>query len=178
MDRRDLPLSEWTHDDLAALLPDADDQQREAVRFLAGNRARRPTEPVPVRRRWAALALLASRLDPDTSRHGRVRAAAHEFGLRMWGIEHLAPGRDDPDRDDPAWNPSALASDTLGALHLTPARAAALAAVRFDLPVEQLLELRHHKMLTEHVDGLLAHLPPGPTRDRLLPWTRVRLLLP
>jgi hypothetical protein len=173
MNRRDLPLSEWTHDDLEAFLPDADDHQREAVRFLAGTRARLSAEPAPVRRRWAALALLVSRLDRDTSRHGRVRAAAHEFGLRMWGIEHLAPGR-----DDPAWDPSALASDTLDALLLTPSRAAALAAVRFALPVEQVLDLRHHKMLTEHVDRLLPHLPPGPTRDRLLPWTRVRLLLP
>jgi hypothetical protein len=117
MNRRDLPLSEWTHDDLEAFLPDADDHQREAVRFLAGTHARLSTEPAPVRRRWAALALL-----------------------------------------------------------LTPSRAAALATVRFALPVEQVLDLRHHKMLTEHVDRLLPHLPPGPTRDRLLPWTRDRLL--
>ncbi|AJC62018.1 site-specific integrase [Streptomyces sp. 769] len=75
-------------------------------------------------------------------------------------------------------SPKALASDTLDALSFTPLQATALAEGWRDLPTGQIRELRRHKNLTAHLEGLVGYLAPGPVRERLVTWTATRPLLP
>ncbi len=93
--------------------------------------------------------------------------------LRMWVIDQLGPDDNDPD-----WSPETLASETVAALDLTPPQASALASRRRDLAIEQIRDLRRHKNLTAHLDQLVNHIEPSPTRDQLLIWTELRRLLP
>ncbi|MFM9370610.1 hypothetical protein [Streptomyces sp. Da 82-17] len=60
-------------------------------------------------------------------------------------LEQLGFGFDEA---DPDWSPKVLAADTLKALTLLPAQAAALACDWRGLPVGQVRELRGHKNLT------------------------------
>lgn len=60
----------------------------------------------------------------------------------------------------------------------TPSEVRALARNWRDLPLDRIRELRRHKDLTAHLERLIGHLKPGPTRDRLLRWIEVRCLLP
>ncbi|MZD08287.1 hypothetical protein GTW43_24865 [Streptomyces sp. SID5785] len=102
-----------------------------------------------------------------------ARAAHQDFMLRMWVIDSLGPDATDPD-----WNPDALAVDTLDALTITPAEAAALADGWRGLAIEQIRMLRWHKNLTAHLETLIGYLAPGHSRDQLLAWTSTRRALP
>jgi hypothetical protein len=93
--------------------------------------------------------------------------------LRMWIIDQL--GADDEDTD---WSPEALAVDTIAALTLAPAEARTIAEHWRDLPIEQIVELRRHKNLTAHLVRLVHRLQPGPVRDQLDSWAKVRQYLP
>ncbi|MEU3509292.1 hypothetical protein ABZ733_15590 [Streptomyces longwoodensis] len=145
----------------------------ETARVAAQGHAYARDRPREDRLRWAALSLLANRGLRDGTGTRRVRVAHQEFMLRMWMIEQLGPDDTDPDR-----SPEALAADTLDALTLTPARAAALADGWRDLPVGDILVLRWHKNLTAHLTWLVGHLAPGPVREALVTWGGIRPLLP
>lgn len=159
-------LSTWPLERLRTLT--AEGQRLEAVRVVAQGHAYDADEPTETRRAWAALSLLANR------RKGEDSWGAHDlhddFMLRMWVIDTLGP--------HPEWTPETLASDTLDALTLTPSEAQELARDWRALPLDRIRELRRHKNLTLHLERLLKHLGPGPTRDRLRPWIEVRRSLP
>ncbi|WP_093661786.1 hypothetical protein [Streptomyces wuyuanensis] len=67
-----------------------------------------------------------------------------------------------------------MGTDTLAALAMSPSEAAALATDWPELPFEQTRELWRHKNPTAHLERLIGHLQPGPTRGRLLPWIETR----
>ncbi|MEV6398874.1 hypothetical protein AB0M39_29510 [Streptomyces sp. NPDC051907] len=165
-------ISTWTLERLRAFAAVAQDQDLEAVRCVAQTRAGCSDQPREVRLEWAKLALQAS-----WSRHvegpwARARAAQHCFMLRTRMIDELGPD------DDPDWSPQRLAADTVAELTLSPAAARALAEHWRDLPIERIGELRRHKNMTAHLDTLLDHLRPGPTRDHLHLWRETRRHLP
>ncbi|MGV9454520.1 hypothetical protein [Streptomyces sp. NPDC003635] len=159
-------LGTWPLERLRALT--AEGQWLEAVRVVAQGHAYDAGKSPQARREWAALSLLANR------RQGKDTWGAHDlhddFTLRMWVIDTLGP--------HPEWVPETLASDTLDALTLTPPEAWELAREWRALPIDRIRELRRHKNLTLHLERLMNHLGPGPTRDRLLPWIDVRGMLP
>jgi hypothetical protein len=165
-------LSTWPVARLRAFATDAQGQELEAVRVVAQTHAYRSDEPQQARRQWAKLSLQANQRLHGDGRWDRARAAQHNFMLRMWIIDHLGPD------EDPDWNPERLAADTVAALALAPSEARALADHWRDLAVEQIGELRRHKDLTAHLDRLINHLPPGPTREQLLVWAQTRQHLP
>ncbi len=166
-------LSTWPVARLRAYAMDAQGQELEAVRVIAQTHAYRSDEPQQARRQWAKLSLQANQRLQGDSRWDRARAAQQNFMFRMWIIDHLGP--DDQDLD---WNPERLAADTIAALALAPSEARALADHWHDLAVEQISELRRHKNLTAHLDRLVNHLQPSPTRDQLLVWAQTRQHLP
>ncbi|MFG2415475.1 hypothetical protein [Streptomyces goshikiensis] len=166
-------LSTWTIEHLQAFATDARGQELEAVRVVAQAHVYRSDQPLETRRQWAKLSLLANERMHGVGPADRVREANQNFMLRMWIIDQLGPDSKDPD-----WSPETLASDTLGALALAPSEAGALASQWRELAIEQIRELRWHKILTAHLDRLVNHLRPGPTRDQLLGWTETRRLLP
>ncbi|MFE1853276.1 hypothetical protein [Streptomyces sp. NPDC059489] len=104
---------------------------------------------------------------------GSTRALQQDFMLRTWVIHHLGPESENSD-----WSPEALGTDTLAALAMSPSQAATLAGNWRERPTEQIRELRQHKNLTAHLEWLIGHLQPGPTRDRLFPWLETRRMLP
>lgn len=161
-------LSTWTLERLWAYALETDDAPLEAVRVVAQGHAYDAGRPEEERREWAALSLLANRRMGDGGSRGRT--AHQDFMLRMWVIDTLGP--------HPEWSPNTLATDTLGALTLSPTEARTLAPNWRDLPIDRIRELRRHKNLTAHVERLISHLQPGPSRDLLLPWIEVRRLLP
>ncbi|CCK25237.1 hypothetical protein BN159_0858 [Streptomyces davaonensis JCM 4913] len=166
MNDHDHDLSTWSLERLAALAEDG--EWLESIRVVAQGHAYVDDQPEEVRRRWAALALSANRrMGGDAL---GARELHQDFTLRMWVIDTLGP--------HPDWSPNTLAHDTLDALTLTPTQAEALARDWRDRPIEVIRDLRRHKNLTAHLDRLLSHLGPGPTHDRLLPWTQIRRLLP
>ncbi|WP_328875944.1 hypothetical protein OHT76_40940 [Streptomyces sp. NBC_00287] len=144
------------------------DERLEVIRVVAQGHAYDAELPEEVRRQWAWLSVLANRRMSGDGSGGRE--AHQEFMLRMWVIDTLGP--------DPEWSPITLAADTLSALSLTPSEARSLARNWRDLPIDEIRKLRRHKNLTAHLERLISHLQPGPTRDRLLLWTEVRRLLP
>ncbi|MFE9451945.1 hypothetical protein [Streptomyces sp. NPDC006739] len=167
--------STWTLKQLATFIQNARGQQLETARVAAQGHAYDSAHPREGRRQWAKLSLLANRLmladgEGDLT---RTRVTHQDFMLRMWVIDRLGPDDTDPD-----WSPDALAADTLDALTITPAQAAALADGWRDLAIEQIRRLRWHKNLTAHVETLLGYLAPGRTREQLLAWTSTRRLLP
>ncbi|MFK0173768.1 hypothetical protein ACIQU5_33810 [Streptomyces sp. NPDC090306] len=166
-------LSTLTLDDLQAFILSAHGQQLETARVAAQEHAYYSKHPQEVRRQWAKLSLLANRRMPDYAEGPSARVAQQEFMLRMWVIDRLGPDETDAD-----WSPEALASDTLDALPLTPTQAVALAEDWRDRPTEQIRELRRHKNLTTHLEGLVGYLEPGPVREQLVTWTAARRLLP
>ncbi len=89
--------------------------------------------------------------------------------VQTYATEELRPYADSPAR---------LAADTLDVLALTPSDAGALGGNWRELPVEEIRELRRHKNLTAHLERLLGHLQPGPTRDQLRLWTETLQPLP
>ncbi|MFE9045241.1 hypothetical protein ACFYOG_30580 [Streptomyces sp. NPDC007818] len=166
--------STWPSARLQAFAADARDRsQLESVRVAAQQHAYDAGQPHEVRRHWAALSLLAIRRMSGGSPERPARELQHDFMLRTWVIEHLGPENDHSD-----WNAEALGADTLAALALSPSEAAILATDWRELPLERIRELRRHKNLTAHLERLIDHLKPGPTRDRLLPWIETRALLP
>ncbi|MDT0265819.1 hypothetical protein RM844_05890 [Streptomyces sp. DSM 44915] len=166
-----MDVSGWPLERLRVFAVEGDDWWRlEAVRLVAQQRALAAGQPAEVRRRWAALALFANR---RTAGDGATRALTQEFWLRTWVIERLGPEPGQPD-----WEAEALADDTLAALTLTAADAAARADDWRALPLDEIRALRRHKNLTAHLATLVDQLEPGPRRDQLLPWVRVRGLLP
>jgi hypothetical protein len=84
----------------------------------------------------------------------------------------------DPDDADAARSPEALAADTLTALTLEPTQASSMAVSWRALPKEQIGELRRHKILTAHLEWLIGYLNPGPEKDQLIAWKKVRERLP
>ncbi|MEV6020065.1 MULTISPECIES: hypothetical protein [unclassified Streptomyces] len=140
---------------------------------MAQGRAYYSTHPQEVRRQWAKLSLLANRLMLAHGEGHPTRVTQQDFMLRTWVIDRLGPDDTDPD-----WSPDTLAAETLDALTITSAQAAALADGWRDLPIEQIRRLRRYKNLTAHLETLLGHLAPGPTRDQVLAWTSTRRLLP
>ncbi|MFF6829745.1 hypothetical protein [Streptomyces longwoodensis] len=165
--------STWTLEQMQNFIASTSGKLLETARVLAQGHAYARDRPGEDRRRWAKLSLLANRGLLDGTETSRVRVAQQEFMLRMWVIEQLGPDDTDPD-----WNPEALAVDTLAALTLTPARAAALADGWRDLPVGDILVLRWQKNLTAHLEWLVGHLAPGPVREALVTWAETRRLLP
>lgn len=145
----------------------------ETVRVLAQSHACQPDEDPHARLRWAKLSLAANRRAHGDSSWDQARMLSQAFMLRTWVIEHLGP--DDGDTD---WNPETLAADTLAALALDPSQAAAVSKSWDVLPVEQIAELRRHKLLTTHLDRLVCYLQPGPARGQLSAWSQVRGRLP
>ncbi|WP_326623932.1 MULTISPECIES: hypothetical protein [unclassified Streptomyces] len=166
-------LSTWAVERLQTFAMDARGRQLEAVRVVAQGHAYSPYQPQEARRQWAKLSLLANRRMHRDSPGGQSRAVQQDFMLRMWVIDQLGPNDKDPD-----WSPETLASETLAALDLTPSQASALAGCWRGLAIEQIRELRRHKNLTAHLDRLVNHIEPSPTRDQLLIWTELRRLLP
>ncbi|WP_225850787.1 hypothetical protein [Streptomyces sp. HPF1205] len=172
---RDRPvrdLSAWTVDRLEAFTSTQRGHELEHIRVVAQSHSYRSDEPRHVRLRWAKLSLDANTRMPGDTPWSRDRKTRQNFALRTWIIDHLGPGT------DADWDPEALAADTLAALALDPGQAAAMSAGWRDLPTERIGELRRHKNMTAHLDRLLDFLPPGPDRDRLTVWTRVRKYLP
>lgn len=166
-------LSTYTIDQLEFYLTTLDgNRELERVRVLAQLRAYRSDESRDVRRRWAKLSLTANAQLHGDDPWDRARQGNQNFTLRTWIIEHLGPG------EDPDWDPEALAADTLAVLSLNANQAATVSAKWRDLPIDQISELRRHKNLTAHLDGLVGYLQPGPTKDRLLAWLGVRAQLP
>ncbi|CAL9639223.1 hypothetical protein SUDANB96_06325 [Streptomyces sp. enrichment culture] len=163
----------WTPDEMRAFIQGTQGRRLEAARVVAQGRAYDCARSPESRRQWAKLSLLANRRMPGAAEGEGARVARQDFALRTWVIEHLGPDDSDPD-----WSPVSLASDTLAALTLTPAEAAALAGGWRDLPIERIRELRWHKNLTAHLETLLGHVPRGPVHDTLATWTTVRRLLP
>ncbi|MEV0193142.1 hypothetical protein AB0I39_32005 [Kitasatospora purpeofusca] len=167
-------LSTWPIERLQAFTADAHDWWRlESVRVVAQQHAYDSEKPREVRRRWAGLSLLANRRMLGEGAEGSARELQQGFMLRTWVIEHLGP-----EDGNSEWSPEALGADTLAALAKSPSEAATLATNWRELPIEQIRELRRHKNLTAHLEWLIGHLQPGPTRDRLLPWVETRQLLP
>ncbi|GHA30823.1 hypothetical protein GCM10010329_62790 [Streptomyces spiroverticillatus] len=156
--------STWPIDQLHTLIQNVRGQRLETVRIVAQEHAYDSARPRAARRQWAKLSLHANRLMLAAGEGNLTRVTQHDFMLRTWVIDNLGPDDTDPD-----WNPDALAADTLHALTITPAQAAALADEWRDLATEQIRQLRRHKNLTAHLDTLLGHLPPGRTRDQLCP---------
>ncbi|MGW4873712.1 hypothetical protein [Streptomyces chartreusis] len=165
--------STCTLDQLQAFIQNASCQQLETARTAAQGHAYDSAHPQEARRQWATLSLLANRLMRAESEGQLTRVTQQDFMLRMWVIDTLGPDDTDPD-----WSPDALAADTLNALTLTPAQAAALANGWPDLAIEQIRRLRWHKNLTAHLEALLGYLSPGRTRDQLLAWTSTHRKLP
>ncbi|MEU2494081.1 hypothetical protein [Streptomyces sp. NPDC007883] len=171
---QDRDLSAWPIERLQAFAADAQDRsQLESVRVVAQQHTYDSDQPREARRHWAELSLLASRSMRGAGAERSARELHQEFMLRTWVIEHLGPEDVNPD-----WIPETLGDDTLAALAFSPSDAAALASNWRELPIEQIRELRRHKNLTAHLERLIGHLQPGPTRDRLLPWIETRQLLP
>ncbi|MFM9442493.1 hypothetical protein [Streptomyces acidiscabies] len=167
-------LSTWPIERLQAFTADARNwSQLESVRVVAQQHAYDPSQPREVRRHWAELSLLANRRMLGGGAEGSARELQQDFMLRTWVIEHLGPEDEKFD-----WSPEALGADTLAALALSPSEAATLATNWRELAIEQIRELRRHKNLTAHLEWLIGHLLPGPTRDRLVPWIETRQLLP
>ncbi|MFF0431672.1 hypothetical protein ACFYU9_05505 [Streptomyces sp. NPDC004327] len=167
-------LSTWPIERLQAFTVDAHDWwQLEAVRVVAQQHAYDSDQPREVRRRWAGLSLLANQRMLGGGAEGSARELQQDFMLRTWVIEHIGPEDENSD-----WSPEALGADTLAALAMSPPEAAAIAANWRKVPIEQIRELRRHKILTAHLEWLIGHLQPGPTHDRLLPWIETRQLLP
>jgi GNAT superfamily N-acetyltransferase len=169
----DHDLNTWPLDEVRTFVQHTHGRQLEGPRVVAQGHAYASRHSPEVRRRWAKLSLLANRRMLGEGEGDDARVAGQDFALRMWVIEHLGPDDTDPD-----WSPAALTSDTLAALTLTPAQAAALADGWRDLPIERIRELRRHKNLTAHLRCLLGYVPPGPVHDALLTWTTTRRLLP
>ncbi|MGW1842927.1 hypothetical protein [Streptomyces sp. NPDC001966] len=165
--------STWTLEQLRTFVQNARGQQLETARVAAQGHAYDSAHPQEDRRQWAKLSLLANRLMLADSGGRLTRVTHQDFMLRAWVIDRLGP--DDTDLD---WSPDVLAADTLDALTITPAQAAALADGWRYLTIEQIRRLRWHKNLTAHLEALLGHLAPGHTRDQLLAWTSTRRLLP
>ncbi|WSA79989.1 hypothetical protein OG930_32810 [Streptomyces sp. NBC_01799] len=166
-------LSTWAIERLQSFAMDARGRQLEAVRIVAQGHAYHSDQPQEARRQWAKLSLLANRRMHSDSTGDQSRAVQQDFMLRMWVIDQ--PGSDDK---DPDWSPETLASETVAALDLTPPQASALVGRWRDLAIEQIHDLRRHKNLTAHLDRLVNHIEPSPTRDQLLIWTHLRRLLP
>ncbi|MFJ4843212.1 hypothetical protein [Streptomyces sp. NPDC088746] len=167
-------LSTWPIERLQALTSDAHDwSQLESVRVVAQQHAYDSSQPREMRRHWAELSLLANRRMLGDGAEGSARELQQDFMLRTWVIEHLGPEDENSD-----WSPEALGVDTLAALAMSPSEAATLATKWRELPIQQIRELRRHKNLTAHLEWLIGHLQPGPTRDPLLPWIETRQLLP
>lgn len=166
--------STWPIERLQALTADAHEwSQLESVRVVAQQQAYDSSQPREMRRHWAELSLLANRRMLGEGAEGSARELQQDFTLRTWVIEHLGPEDENSD-----WSPEALGVDTLAALAMSPSEAATLATKWRELPIEQIRELRRHKNLTAHLEWLIGHLQPGPTRDLLLPWIETRQLLP
>ncbi|SFF63417.1 hypothetical protein SAMN05216251_12233 [Actinacidiphila alni] len=181
-DRSIRQLKGWTRERLEKLAAARKWHELERIRTVAqfhtyGHGSESGAdEPHGLRLRWAEVSLTANDLLPSGTPWDDARKRGQNFALRTWIITHLGPGT------DPAWNPEALAADTLAALSLMPAltpdRAGALAANWRLLPAEQIGALRRCKNLTAHVDRLIPLLPPGPAKDRLTSWSEVRKRLP
>ncbi|MEW1692932.1 hypothetical protein ACIQOF_33025 [Streptomyces sp. NPDC091265] len=166
-------LSAWTLGQLQTLIHGARGQHLETVRVAAQGLAYNSGRSQEARRHWAKLSILVNRRMCDNEQGRSARVAQQDFMLRMWVIDRLGPDDTDPD-----WCPAALASDTLDTLTFTPTQAAGLAEGWRDLPIEQIRELRCHKNLTAHLEGLVSHLAPGPVREAIVSWTATRALLP
>ncbi|NUV61168.1 hypothetical protein [Streptomyces sp. CAI-85] len=167
-------LSTWPFERLQGLTAGTNDwSQLESVRVVAQQHAYDSNRSYDARRRWAELSLLANRRMLHRGVEGSTRELRQEFALRTWVIEYLGP-----DDDNSAWSPDALGADTLATLRLSPLDAAASAGNWIELPIEQIRELRRYKNLTAHLERLVGHLRPGPTRDLLLLWIETRELLP
>lgn len=166
-------LSTWTIERLQLFAEGAHGGELEAVRVVAQGHAYGADETREIRKQWAKLSLQVNQRLRGDGPWEHARVAQHDFMLRAWVIDQLGP--DDGDHD---WSPEALASDTLAALALIPAEARALGDHWRDLEVEEMGELRRHKNLTAHLDGLVDDLEPGPVRDQLLAWTETRRHLP
>lgn len=165
-------LSTWSVDQFESHTVNLDGRALEGARVVAQFHAHQADQPRETRLRWAALFLDANKRGHSDGPWDQARMRSQDFMFRIWIIDHLGPG------PDPAWNPEILAADTLAALTLDPAQARALAADWRSLPIEHIGELRRHKNLTAHLDQLIKHLPPGPTRERLTAWLNVRAQLP
>ncbi|MGW7297492.1 hypothetical protein [Streptomyces sp. NPDC054829] len=165
--------STWDMDQLRRFVEGAPSEELETPRVAAQTHAYNPNLPEESRRQWAKLSLLANRLVTAEGEGPLTRVKQQDFMLRMWVIDRLGPDDTDPD-----WCPEALAADTLRALRLTPAQAAALSDGWRDLPLDQIRRLRWHKNLTAHARCLLAYLPPGRTREQLQTWVSIRRSLP
>ncbi|WP_121179373.1 hypothetical protein [Streptomyces sp. 1114.5] len=166
--------STWPIERLQAFTADAHDRsQLESVRVVAQQHAYDSNQPRDARRHWAELSLLANRRMRGDDVEGSARALQQDFMLRTWVIVHLGPEDENSD-----WSPEALGADTLAALAYSPSEAAVLARDWRELPIEQIRALRRHKNLTAHLEWLIGHLQPGPTRDRLRSWMETRRLLP
>ncbi|MEX2985622.1 hypothetical protein [Streptomyces sp. C36] len=166
-------LSAWPMERLWAFALEAQGQELEAARVIAQAHADRCEELQETRRQWAKLSLQINQLLPSDTHWGRARLAQQNFMLRMRVIDQLGP--DDEDQD---WNPERLAVDTAAVLTLAPSDARALAGHWRSLGIDQIGELRRHKNLTAHLDRLVKHLRPSPTRDQLLVWAEIRRHLP
>ncbi|MEY2249225.1 hypothetical protein AB8A21_40980 [Streptomyces sp. BF23-18] len=172
---RDQPiqdLSTWTVDRLEAFTPTQQGHELERIRVVAQSHAYRSDEARHVRLRWAKLSLNANSRLPDDTPWSHDRKTRQNFALRTWIIDQLGP---DTDAD---WDPEVLADDTLAALALDPGQVVALSANWRDLPTEQIGALRRYKNKTAHLNRLLDFLRPGPTKDQLITWTKVRKQLP
>jgi hypothetical protein len=173
MDQTDLDVSSWSIESLESHLAGLQHgQELERIRIVAQSHVYGSAESRDARLRWAKLSLAANRRFHGDGPWEQARMHRQEFALRSWVMEHLGTDA------DPDWNPEALANDTLAALSLEPLRAKSLAANWRDLPIEQIGDLRRHKNLTAHIDGMMPSLPPGPIKDQLAIWASVRRHLP
>ncbi|MFI0938646.1 hypothetical protein [Streptomyces sp. NPDC021020] len=167
-------MGAWPLERLQAFAAAADAWwQLESVRVVAQQHAYDCDRAREARRSWAGLSLLANRRMRAVGPRESARELTQEFMLRTWVIDHLGPADGNAE-----WSPEALGADTLAALSLSPADAAALAGKWRELPVERIRELRRHRSLTAHLERLVGHLRPGPTHDRLVVWIEARRLLP
>ncbi|MFF2518851.1 hypothetical protein [Streptomyces sp. NPDC058086] len=173
MDEPNLNFSSWSIESLETHMVGLRRRQElERIRTVAQSHVYRSVQSRDVRLRWAKLSLAANRRFHGDGLWEQARMRSQEFALRTWVIEHLGTAA------DPAWNPEALANDTLAALSLAPRRAESVAAGWRDLPIEQIGDLRRHKNLTAHIDRLMPSLPSGPIKDQLASWASVRRHLP
>ncbi|MEU2392878.1 hypothetical protein [Streptomyces sp. NPDC007369] len=151
----------------------SDKQEMEYIREVAGSRAHDGRLDAGLRKQWAKLSLQVNARMHGGGPWEQAHMAANSAWLRTGMIEAFGPDPDDAD-----WDPTAVVSDLLCALTMTPGQARSLSSCWTELPIDQIGALRRIKNITAPLQQLIRHMPPGPLRDRALEWLALRPLLP